>query len=111
MAKITGTQTLPAVLEPRTGTPSPRLAENEFRRVLSRFQDPVFSGLRPELDKIAAAALVAYSNSEKHLTRARLALHSRIPITTCPSIGSRRATQFMLRKSVTRILGGPRASC
>lgn len=66
MAKIPGTQTLPAVLEPRTGTPGLRLAENEFRRrFLSRFQDPVFSGLRSELDKIAAAAWDAYSNERK----------------------------------------------
>ncbi|WP_445190482.1 flavodoxin family protein [Sinorhizobium sp. KGO-5] len=66
MAKIPGTQSLPPVLEPRTGTPSPRLAENEFRRrFLSRFQDPVFSGLRSELDKIAAAAWDAYSNERK----------------------------------------------
>ena len=66
MAKIPGTHTLPAALEPRKGTPSPRLAESEFRRrFLSRFQDPAFESLRSELDKIASAAWDAYENERK----------------------------------------------
>jgi multimeric flavodoxin WrbA len=66
IAKIPGTHTLPAALEPRKGTPSPRLAESEFRRrFLSRFQDPAFESLRSELDKIASAAWDAYENERK----------------------------------------------
>jgi len=44
-------------IEPRRGMLSPRLSEREFRnRYLEQFMDPAFDALRPELDKIAAAA-------------------------------------------------------
>jgi multimeric flavodoxin WrbA len=53
-------------LEPRKGSPSPRLSEEEFkRRFLNQFQDPVYEGLSSELAKIAAAAWDAYANSRK----------------------------------------------
>lgn len=66
MAKISGTNSSPTVLEARKGTPSPRLAEIEFRRrFLSRFQDPAFDNLRSELDKIASAAWDAYTHQRK----------------------------------------------
>jgi multimeric flavodoxin WrbA len=46
--------------------PSPRLDEATFRhRFLSRFVDPAFESLSAELDRIAAAAWDAYSNSRK----------------------------------------------
>ncbi len=42
----------------RNGNAEPQAGRNEFRRrFLSRFQDPVFSGLRSELDKIARSGL------------------------------------------------------
>jgi multimeric flavodoxin WrbA len=51
---------------PRTGMPSPRLTEHEFRRrFLERFADPAFDQLSLELDKIAAAAWDAYAHSRK----------------------------------------------
>jgi hypothetical protein len=53
-------------LEPRKGMPSPRLNEEEFRRrFLGRFQDPAYDPLQAELDRIAAAAWDAYSQSRK----------------------------------------------
>lgn len=56
----------PALLEPRKGTPSPRLEEAEFRRrFLNRFQDPAFDSLRSELDKVASAAWDAYEHQRK----------------------------------------------
>lgn len=55
-----------ALLEPRKGTPSPRLEEAEFRRrFLNRFQDPAFDSLRSELDKVASAAWDAYEHQRK----------------------------------------------
>ena len=51
---------------PRKGMPSPRLDEAEFRkRFLAQFRDPGFNSLAQELDKIAAAAWDAYSQSRK----------------------------------------------
>lgn len=56
----------PADLEPRKGSPSPRLSDEEFkRRFLNQFQDRAYEGLSPELAKIAAAAWDAYANSRK----------------------------------------------
>lgn len=53
-------------LEPRKGTPSPRLTEPEFRRrFLGRFQDPAYDPLQAELGRIADAAWDAYSHSRK----------------------------------------------
>jgi multimeric flavodoxin WrbA len=53
-------------LEPRKGTPSPRLAEAEFRRrFLGQFQDPAYDPLQAELGRIADAAWDAYSHSRK----------------------------------------------
>jgi multimeric flavodoxin WrbA len=55
-----------ADLEPRKGSPSPRLDEDEFRRrFLDQFQDPAYEALAPELTKISAAAWDAYKNSRK----------------------------------------------
>lgn len=55
-----------ALLEPRKGTPSPRLEEAEFRRrFLNRFQDPAFDSLRSELDKVTSAAWDAYEHQRK----------------------------------------------
>jgi multimeric flavodoxin WrbA len=52
--------------EPRKGMPSPRLAENEFkRRFRAQFQDQAFKKLAAELDKIADAAWDAYEHSRK----------------------------------------------
>lgn len=52
--------------EPREGTPSPRLSEQEFlARFLSQFPDPAFDPLRDELARIAAAAWDAYANKRK----------------------------------------------
>ena len=51
--------------EPRKGMPSPRLAEDEFkRRFRAQFQDPAFERSR-ELDKVAEAAWDAYAHSRK----------------------------------------------
>ncbi|CDZ47785.1 NAD(P)H-dependent oxidoreductase [Neorhizobium galegae] len=53
-------------LEPRTGSPSPRLSEKEFKlRFLNQFQDPAYEPLSAELAKIAKAAWDAYENSRK----------------------------------------------
>jgi hypothetical protein len=53
-------------VSPRKGMPSPRLSESEFRqRFLDQFQDPTFTALAVELDKIADAAWEAYDNSRK----------------------------------------------
>jgi multimeric flavodoxin WrbA len=52
--------------EPRTGMPSPRLSETEFkRRFRAQYTDPAFAPLGAELDRMAAAAWDAYSNSRK----------------------------------------------
>lgn len=54
------------VPEPREGTPSPRLGEQEFlARFLSQFPDPAFDPLRGELARVAAAAWNAYANQRK----------------------------------------------
>ncbi|KRB49274.1 NADPH-dependent FMN reductase [Rhizobium sp. Root708] len=56
----------PADLEPRKGSPSPRLDETEFkRRILNQFSDPAYGELDGELAKVAAAAWDAYENSRK----------------------------------------------
>lgn len=56
----------PDDVEPRKGSPSPRLSEDEFkRRFLNQFQDSAYEGLSPELAKVAAAAWDAYANSRK----------------------------------------------
>ncbi|PDT82580.1 flavodoxin family protein [Sinorhizobium sp. BJ1] len=66
MSTSAETKYSPTMLEPRKGTPNPRLTETEFRRrFLSRFQDRAFDGLRPELDKIASAAWDAYKHQRK----------------------------------------------
>ncbi|WP_431323325.1 flavodoxin family protein [Rhizobium sp. YTU87027] len=53
-------------LDPRAGSPSPRLDEAEFkRRFLSQFQDPAYMSLGAELAKIASAAWDAYEHSRK----------------------------------------------
>jgi hypothetical protein len=53
-------------LEPREGTPSPRLNEQQFlARFLSQFTDPAFDPLRDELARVAAAAWDAYDNQRK----------------------------------------------
>jgi multimeric flavodoxin WrbA len=52
--------------EPRKGMPSPRLAEDEFkRRFRLQFTDPAFAPLAGELEKVAAAAWDAYRHSRK----------------------------------------------
>jgi multimeric flavodoxin WrbA len=52
--------------EPRKGMPDPSLEEMAFRsRFMSRFTDPAFEPLRPELDRIATAAWDAYSHHRK----------------------------------------------
>ena len=52
--------------EPRKGAPDAELPEGEFRRrFLAQYQDPAFDSLKPELDKVAAAAWDGYSNHRK----------------------------------------------
>lgn len=67
MAHLSGNQTTDtSPPKPRTGSPSPRLDEGEFkRRYRQRFSDPAFESLRMEVDKIADAAWDAYANSRK----------------------------------------------
>src|SRR5438105_829935 len=51
---------------PRKGTPSPRLDEQEFkRRFHAQFQDQAFDALNAELDRVADAAWDAYAHSRK----------------------------------------------
>lgn len=53
-------------LEPRKGSPSPRMGEAEFkRRFLNQFQDQAYGSLSAELSRIADAAWDAYYNSRK----------------------------------------------
>ena len=53
-------------LEPREGTPRPRLSERQFlARFLSQFPDPAFDPLRDDLARVAAAAWDAYDNQRK----------------------------------------------
>ncbi|MGO4440948.1 flavodoxin family protein [Rhizobium sp. RAF56] len=53
-------------LEPRKGSPSPRLEEAEFRkRFLNQFRDPAYEPLKVELEKVADAAWDAYAHSRK----------------------------------------------
>ena len=50
----------------RTGSDSPRLDEQEFRRrFLSQFQDDAYASLQTELDRVAAAAWDAYAHQRK----------------------------------------------
>ena len=59
-------QSMTADLEPRKGSPSPRMEEAEFRRrFLDQFQDPAYGPLQDELSNVAAAAWDAYKNSRK----------------------------------------------
>ena len=52
--------------EPREGTPSRRLSEEQFvARFLSQFADAAFDQLRDELARVAAAAWDAYANQRK----------------------------------------------
>jgi multimeric flavodoxin WrbA len=52
--------------EPRKGMPGVQLDEAEFkRRFLSQYVDPAFQALKPELERIAAAAWDGYANSRK----------------------------------------------
>ncbi|PKA42233.1 NADPH-dependent FMN reductase [Rhizobium sullae] len=56
----------PHDLEPRKGSPSPRLREAEFKkRFLNQFQDKAYGPLGRELNSIASAAWDAYLNSRK----------------------------------------------
>lgn len=60
-------------LEPRKGSPSPRLDENEFKeRFLNVFKDGAYQALWEELEKVAAAAWDAYAHERKspHTTKA-----------------------------------------
>ncbi|MGD9509628.1 MAG: flavodoxin family protein [Geminicoccaceae bacterium] len=53
-------------VEPREGSPSPRLGEQEFlARFLSQFRDPAFDALNGQLAEIAAAAWDAYLHQRK----------------------------------------------
>jgi multimeric flavodoxin WrbA len=53
-------------LEPRKGSPSPRLLEDVFKkRFLNQFQDPAYEPLKAELEKVTAAAWDAYEHSRK----------------------------------------------
>lgn len=100
-----------ALLEPRKGTPSPRLEEAEFRRrFLNRFQDPAFDSLRSELDKVASAAWDAYEHQRKAPAPERPAPHSRIRSTSFPSTGLQRVMRFTPRNCVTWMPGVQRAS-
>jgi multimeric flavodoxin WrbA len=55
-----------ADLDPRKGTPDPRLSEDEFRRrYLEQFQDPAFDSLVGQLSQIVDAAWDAYSHHRK----------------------------------------------
>jgi len=52
--------------DPRTGMPSVKIDEAEFRdRFLDQFADPAFGGLKAELDKIAGVAWDGYSEERK----------------------------------------------
>jgi multimeric flavodoxin WrbA len=54
------------MVDVRKGMPSVQLDEQEFkRRFLSRFYDPAFEALQPELAKVADAAWDGYSHSRK----------------------------------------------
>ena len=53
-------------IDVRKGMPSTKLSREEFeRRFRSRFVDPAFDALRPELDKIVNAAWDGYTNARK----------------------------------------------
>jgi multimeric flavodoxin WrbA len=53
-------------LDPRKGSPTPRLDEAEFkRRFLNQYKDAAFEPLSEELNKVADAAWDAYYNSRK----------------------------------------------
>jgi multimeric flavodoxin WrbA len=53
-------------IDVRKGMPSTKLGRDEFeRRFRSRFTDPAFDALRPELARIAEAAWDGYSHSRK----------------------------------------------
>ena len=55
-----------ATPEPRTGSASPRLGEEEFkRRFRSQFQDGAYATLQSELDRISDAAWDAYLHERK----------------------------------------------
>jgi multimeric flavodoxin WrbA len=55
-----------ADLEPRKGSPSPELDEQEFkRRFLQQYIDPAFGGLQDELQRVAEAAWRGYSEYRK----------------------------------------------
>ncbi|HEY1978527.1 MAG TPA: flavodoxin family protein [Xanthobacteraceae bacterium] len=55
-----------AASKPRTGMPSPRLAEADFkRRFRNQFQDHAFDGLTAELERLTESAWDAYANSRK----------------------------------------------
>lgn len=56
----------PAVPEPRTGQPDPKLAREEFeRRYRSAFLDPAFEPHRQAIDRLAAVAWEAYDGGRK----------------------------------------------
>lgn len=57
---------VPSDLEPRQGTPSPRLERAEFvARFMSQFRDQGFDKLKVELQRIADAAWDAYEHERK----------------------------------------------
>ncbi|SOB86602.1 Multimeric flavodoxin WrbA [Sphingomonas guangdongensis] len=59
--------------EPRKGSDSPRLGEQDFKqRYLAQFQDDAFAPLRASLDQVADAAWDAYKHQRKspHTTKA-----------------------------------------
>ncbi len=73
----------------RKGMPPVKLARYEFeRRYRSRFVDPAFAPLQRELGAIVAAAWDAYSQGERHPSRARPGRALPIPTMIFPWTGS-----------------------
>lgn len=95
----------PADLEPRKGSPSPRLSEEEFkRRFLNQFQDPGYERLSPELGKVAAAAWDAYANSRNLPPPGKPDPAKPIPNTIYRWIGLRPAKRLTQPSNDTKIL-------
>lgn len=94
----------PNDIEPRKGSPSPRLGEAEFKkRFLNQFQDHAFNPLHTELAKVTAAAWDAYENSRKSPHTRKAGRSLRTPRTISPQIGLLRVTQSPMPKISTRI--------
>jgi hypothetical protein len=90
---------------PRTGSPSPKLSEQEFkRRFLDQYRDSAFCVLNNELQRVAAVAWDGYSSGLRAPKRARRVLATLTPTTIW------RPTGFMpLKRSRSRSASTKRA--